>query len=453
MKAKVKTAVANAARSKSKDKPKKEKDVTSAHVSPTAAAYALFISFALLMVGMGMQGAVVGVRAELEGFSNLATGLIMTSYFVGLLIGAKLAVRSIAEVGHIRVFSALASMASAAALIHAIAVVPSVWISMRFLSGVCASGLYVVAESWLNDLATNETRGRLLGIYMIISMGGFATGTLLLDAADPRDLTLFIVSSVLVSLSLVPVALSTSSAPTIRLPQAMGILKLLKIVPTGVVSSFLVGTSHGALLGMGAVFATRKGLDPGQVALFMGAPMVGAVVSQFPIGLLSDRVSRRGLMMVIAAITSGTSFLLYLREPGGMEVVALMFLLGACSFPLYSLSIAYTNDWLEKDQIMAASSTLVFLNGMGAVAGPLLVIAGFGLFGANAFFVVLIGANGAIACYIAWRIASAEGPANGRRSWVPLSAVSTVFSIMAAGPRRIGITVPKTPSSRSSSGR
>lgn len=439
MKSKVKTAVASVAGSKGKDKPKKEKDVTSARVSPTAAASALFVSFALLMVGMGMQGALVGVRSELQGFSNLATGLIMTSYFVGLLIGAKLAVRSIAEVGHIRVFAALASMASAAALIHAIAVFPTVWIAMRFLSGVCASGLYVVAESWLNDLATNQTRGRLLAIYMIISMGGFATGTLLLDAADPRDLTLFIVSSVLISLSLVPVALSTSSAPTIRLPAAMGVVKLLKIVPTGVISSFLVGTSHGALLGMGAVFATRKGLDPGQVALFMGAPMIGAVVSQFPLGWLSDRVSRRALMMVLAAVASGTSFLLFLREPGGPEVVALMFGLGSCSFPLYSLSIAYTNDWLERDQIMAASSTLVFLNGMGAVAGPLLVIAGFGLFGANAFFVVLVGTNGAIAGYIAWRIASAEGPANGRRRFVPLSAVSTVVAIVAAAPKRIRI--------------
>ncbi len=419
----------------------RKKDVTSAQLSSTAAAYALFLSFALLMVGMGMQGALLGVRAELEGFSNISTGLIMTSYFAGLLVGSKLAVRSIAEVGHIRVFAALASMASAAALIHAVAIVPVIWISMRFLSGVCASGLYVVAESWLNDLATNETRGRLLAIYMIISMGGFAAGTLLLDVADPRDVTLFIVSSVLVSMSLVPVALSTSSAPSITLPDAMGIKKLLKTVPTGVISSFLVGTSHGALLGMGAVFATRQGLDPGQVALFMGAPMVGTVVSQFPLGMLSDRVSRRGLMMVIAAVAAGTSFVLFTLEPDGPGVIALMFLLGSCSFPLYSLSIAYTNDWLEKEQIMAASSTLVFLNGMGAVAGPLLVIGLFSVFGSGAFFMVLVGTHGAIACYIGWRILAHDGPSKGTRTWVPLSAVSTVVANIAARPKRIRIAV------------
>lgn len=396
-----------------------------------------------------MQGSLLGVRAELEGFSNLSTGLIMTSYFVGLLTGSKLAVRSIAEVGHIRVFAALASMASAAALIHVIAILPTVWIAMRFLSGVCAAGLYVVAESWLNGLATNNTRGRLLGIYMVISMGGFAVGTLLLNTSDPRGITLFAVSSVLVSLSLVPVALSSSSAPTISLPRGMGIRQLIGIVPTGVVSTFLTGTSHGALLGMGAVYATRKGLDAGQVAVFMAAPMIGAVLSQFPLGLLSDRISRRGLMMVIAITASGTASVLFLQEPRGWGVVALMFVLGACSFPLYSLSIAYTNDWLVQQQVMAASSTLVFLNGMGSIAGPLLVFAGFSLWGANAFFAVLIGTHGMIGCYIAWRIAFRDGPTANRRVWVPLSAVSTVVATVAAIPRRIrvpgAIPTPRRP--------
>lgn len=412
--------------------------VTSANVSPTAAASALFVSFALLMVGMGVQGALLGVRAELEQFANLWTGLIMTSYFAGLLIGAKLAVRSIAEVGHIRVFAALASMASAAALIHAVAIVPPIWIAMRFLSGVCASGLYVVAESWLNDLTTNATRGRLLAIYMIISMGGYAAGTMLLDTADPRGITLFVVSSVLVSLSLVPVALSSSPAPTISLPDPMGVFELLKTVPTGAISSFFVGSSHGALLGMGAVYATRKGLDPGQVALFMGAPMVGSVVSQFPLGLLSDRVSRRGLMAVVALVATGTAFMLFTQDPGSWTTVALMFMLGGCSFPLYSLGIAYTNDWLEHSQIMAASSTLVFLNGTGAVAGPLFVIGSFAAFGTDSFFLVLMATHGAIGVYIGWRILFRDAlPADRQRRWVALSSRSTIVANVIARPRRV----------------
>ncbi len=412
--------------------------VTSAHVSPTAAASALFVSFALLMVGMGVQGALLGVRAELEGFANLWTGLIMTAYFAGLLIGAKLAVRSIAEVGHIRVFAALASMASAAALIHAVAIVPGVWIAMRFLSGVCASGLYVVAESWLNDLATNATRGRLLAVYMIVSMGGLAGGTLLLDTADPRGITLFVVSSVLVSLAVVPVALSSAPAPSITLPTPMGVAQLLKTVPTGAISSFLVGASHGALLGMGAVYATRKGLDAGQVALFMGAPMIGSVVSQFPLGLLSDRVSRRGLMAVVALVASLTAFVLFTQDPGSWVAVGLMFVLGGCSFPLYSLGIAYTNDWLEQSQIMAASSTLVFLNGMGAVAGPLVVILSFALWGNDAFFLVLVCTHGAIAVYVTWRIIfRAALPTGSQRHWMALSSRSTVIANVIARPGRV----------------
>ena len=225
------------------------------------AAAALLLGFGILMVGNGLGGIVVGVRAELEGFDGVVTGLVMAAYFAGFLLGSRLSARLMGR-SDIRVFAALASMASTAALIHAIAIEPVVWVAARFLTGACMAGLYVVAESWLNDIATNATRGRLLASYMIVTMIAMAAGQLLLDTADPTGLTLFVVASVLVSLSLVPISLSTTSAPPVIVPEAMSMQELVGLVPTGVVSIIGSGMTAGAVMGLGAVYAARKDSMP-----------------------------------------------------------------------------------------------------------------------------------------------------------------------------------------------
>jgi len=250
-----------------------------------AATWALFTGICLLAIGNGLQGSVLGIRSEIEGFSTLAIGMVMTFYFVGFLAGSSAATKALTSVGHIRVFAALASLASTAALVHAIAIHPVTWAMMRFTTGLCMAGLYVVAESWINDLATNKSRGRLLAIYMVVTMGGYGAGQLLLNVASPEGFELFVVSSVLISLSLVPVSLSAKSSPPASVPEAMPFKKLLSIVPTGIAVALCVGSAHGTLIGMGAVYAARSGLDPSQVAIFVAAPMIGGLVLQLPIGL------------------------------------------------------------------------------------------------------------------------------------------------------------------------
>jgi len=317
-------------------------------VSAASAASALLFGMALLMVGNALGGSVIGIRAELESFNGIATGAIMAAYFGGFLVGSRVALRLLGSVGHVRVFAALASLASTVALVQAIAVYPVVWGPARFITGGCMAGLYVVAESWLNDIATPETRGRILAAYMVVSMGGIAIGQALLVTASPLDVTLFIVASVLISMAVLPISLSTTSAPPITTPEPMSLRELIRTVPTGTVSMFLVGTSAGVLFGMGAVFATRSGFTSNETALFLFAPIAGAVVFQFPLGVLSDRVPRRGLLAVVSLSAAFVALLMTILDPTSLLGTAVMLALGGLMFPLYSLAIAYTNDWIPN---------------------------------------------------------------------------------------------------------
>lgn len=417
---------------------------------PLAATWALFLGLGLVMVGNGLQGALVGLRTTQEGFGTGVGGVIMAAYFAGFLVGSRFAARAISDVGHIRVFAALASIASIAALVHALAVTPWSWTAMRFVTGLCMAGLYVVVESWLNDLASNQTRGRYLAAYMVVSMGGLGVGNTLLGTADPSGFELFAVASVLVSAALVPVTLSAaSSPPPIPAYAPMPVRALLRRAPVGVVVAVFVGMSHGVLLGLGAVYAGTVGLDPGQVALFVSIPILGSVVLQWPIGLASDRFSRRAVILVVALTAAGSAAMLLVVDQTGSGWLTLagMFVLGGCSFPLYSLTIAYTNDWLTHEHRVGASTTLVTVNGIGAVVGPLVAGALMDSAGPELFFVALIATHGTIATYLAYRILFRRPPPiDPEESWEPLPPRGS--PLVGDLPGRAGDPDPGGPDSR-----
>ena len=406
-------------------------------VNPAAASWALFTGIALVMVANGLHGSLLGVRSELEGFSTPISGTIMAAYFVGFLIGGRSATKALTLVGHIRVFAALASMVSAAALVHALAVHPLSWLAMRFATGLCMAGLYVVAESWINDLATNATRGRMLAIYMVVTMGGMAGGQFLLNVADPSGPDLFLLASILVSLSLVPVVLSARGTPPTVVPEPMSIRELVGEVPTGVTVSFLIGVAQGALVGMGAFYATRAGLSPARVSIFMGAPLAGGFLLQWPVGSLSDRLPRRGLMLAVALTATMVSAALLVLPDGGPLAVLAMFALGGLSFPLYSLAIAYTNDWIRPEQVVGASAALVTMTGFGAILGPLLASGFILALGNRMYFLALVLAHGAIALYLTWRVAFRDPlPQERQGPFVPVPARASAMAMVVVGRRR-----------------
>lgn len=399
------------------------------------ASWALFAGIAFLTLGNGLQGTVIGVRASLEGFNTVATGLVFSAYYVGFLLGSSVAPTTLARVGHIRVFAALASSVSAAVLLHAVFVQVGTWIAIRLLVGFCAAGLYVTSESWLNDRATNETRGRLLAVYFLVLMGGMGSGQLLLNAADPLGFELFVLASVLVSLAAVPISLTAKPAPAIPPLTRVPFRRLLHQVPLGFVGSIGTGFTHGALFTLAAVYGTTIGLTQGEISGFMAAIFLGAVLFQIPLGHLSDHGDRRLAIAVTAAVASALSLLgaVTLEEPG-LGHLALMVGIGATAVPLHSMILAHANDYLAPEERTGASARLVFTAGAGAVFGPLVGSSAMDVVGPEGFFWTLGIALGAVSAYALYRITRRRAVSPDQRvHHEPLPARSTPFAAGLSG--------------------
>lgn len=407
-------------------------------VKPVVAARGLLVGIAFLMTGNGLQNSLIGVRASNEGFGIVTTGLVMTCYYVGFFVGGIYVERLIRLVGHIRVFAALASLASGAVLLHALVVFPVTWGLTRFVSGMSIAGLVVVAESWLNDMSTNATRGKILGMYMIATMGGMTIGQFALRTGDVNGFGLFVFSSLLVSVSLIPVTLSASSNPPLSVPEALPTKELARKVPTGLIAAFWVGASAGVLLGLGSVYAVASGLPEGNLELFLAAPLLGSIVVQWPIGWISDRIGRRSVMWWVSATGTAICVLLGLFAPQSWLLIVLMFFLGGTSFSLYSLTMAYTADWLPQNQLTAASASLVKVNGIGAMAGPLLVSPVMAITSPQSFFWALAVTHGFIVCYLSWRVVYRDPvPRERQRVFrVYPARASAVASYLMGRPRR-----------------
>lgn len=352
--------------------------------------WALFIGVALLMLGNGLQGTLIGLRAGLENFGTATTGIVMSGYFIGLLLGSVVTPHLISKVGHIRVFAALASVSSTVLLLFAVFVNPYAWFVMRVLTGACFAGLYVVAESWLNDAATNETRGKILSVYMIVSFAFVGFGQLLLNIADPGGFILFIVVSALVSLALVPISLADTKAPEVTQRRNVGIADLYRMSPLAVVACFINGVGQGAFFGMGAVYADLLDLSLAKVSILLGLPFIGVVFAQFPIGQISDVFDRRKVLVAIALVTACVAVLCLPASRHSFPALAVTFtVFGALALPLYSLAIAHANDHLDHDQMLGASATLVLLFGIGSSLGPVTAGAVMNQMGADGYFIFM----------------------------------------------------------------
>ena len=364
---------------------------------------ALLLGFGILMLGDGLQGTLLAIRADLEGFSTTVTGLIMSTFYIGFLLGSILTPKLTQQVGHIRVFAALSALASAAILLHALFIDVSVWIALRFLSGFCFAGLYIVAESWLNDRATNETRGKLLSLYMIVTYAGVGGGQLLLNLASPSEFPLFILTSVLISVAVVPLLLSAGSPPKYQESVNISLVAVYRLSPLGIVSMFSVGLVTAAFFALGPIYGQRIGLDVEYISYFMTAAVVGTVILQAPIGILSDRFDRRLVLTITTLLTALAAVLcVFASQVSTIMLLLAVALFGGLALPLYSVCIAYTNDHLNPNQMIAASGALVLTSGLGAVVGPVLIASVMEHYGEQGMFwaiAALHAGTGLFACY------------------------------------------------------
>ena len=395
-------------------------------------SWALLFGMFLLMLGNGLQGTLLGVRGSIEGMSPQTMSWVMTGYFVGFLFGSQLTPNMIRRVGHVRVFAALGSLVSACLILYAAWTNPYFWFLLRIIVGFCFSGIYVVAESWLNDSSSNETRGQTLSAYLIVQMMGIVLAQAVLNFADPSGYMLFIIISVVVSLSFAPILLSVSPAPQFQTSKRMTLSQLWSISPLGVVGQFFLGAIFAALFGMASVYGTERGLTVKDISLFVAAIYFGGMILQYPIGWVSDRMDRRVLIFIVCSIGTFFSFAANLSD-SYIWLLIVAFIIGGVSNPLYSLYIAYTNDYLEHDDMASASGGLIFLTGIGAIFGPSIVGWLLDAYGAASYFWFIGSVMAIMGIYALYRMTQTSSTAvEDTSAYAPITPTSTPVAMELA---------------------
>jgi MFS family permease len=396
-----------------------------------ATSWPLLTGVMLLMVGNGVQGTLLGIRGAIEGFTTFEMSVVMSAYFLGFLGGSRLAPAMIRQVGHVRVFAALGSLISAAMVLYPVMVDWTAWTGLRVLIGFCFAGIYITAESWLNNSATNETRGQALSLYMIVQMIGIISAQALLNAGDPSGFLLFIIPSVLVSLAFTPILLAATPAPMFEATRRLPYRTLFRLSPLACIGMGLTGGVYSAMFAMAAVWGTLAGLSVAQISIFVGAMYGGGLVFQYPIGWVSDRVDRRRLILLLAAVGAVAMAIPAFLPVPFLGLVALSVALGGIVNPIYSLLIAHANDFLTSEDMASASAGLLFINGLGAIAGPLVTGWLMGYFGPPGFFLFIAVLLGLLAGYAAWRTTrrAAPDPAD----TAAFAALTPTASVLAVG--------------------
>ena len=406
-------------------------------------SWALFTGYFVLMIAHGFQGNLLGVRSVIEEFNFIATGAMMSGYFVGYFTGANTIPKLVGKVGHIRVFAAFASMASLSILVHAIFVDPLIWTLARFVTGFSIVAIFIVMESWLNDRANNRTRGQLLSIYMFITLIAVALGTLLLNFSSPEKYEPFILVSLLLSLALIPILLTKRKPPKFKKLGFIDIKGLYKISPLGTFSMFCTGLIHAALFSLGAVYAASMNFSIFEISLLLFLITISGGIFQWPIGYYSDKSDRRIIIIFCTFAASIFCFLSIVAAGGSLENMYLATSIGidktmffvyvtlyaGMALPMFTLNLAYVNDYIPKEKFVAAGGGMQIIFGMGAMSGPILCSVIMNKFGTNGFFIHLLIFHLIIGVFGLYRITKRTYEDNPESTFTPLPRNITPLGI------------------------
>jgi MFS family permease len=415
-------------------------------------SWALFTGFGIIVISHGFQGNLLGIRSVIENFNFIATGTIMSSYFVGFFIGATMVPKLVTKVGHIRVFAAFASMASLSSLIHIVFVDPYVWIVARFLTGFSMIGIFIIVESWLNDRANNKTRGKVLSLYMLITYAGMALGNFLLNISDPRQYEPFILISLLFSIALIPILLTKRKPPKFKKTSSIKIKELFRISPFGSVSMFCTGFILAPIFSLLSVYAITMKLTIFETSLLLVGVMLAGAFFQWPIGSLSDKYDRRKIIIgssIIAVIfalsailvsgignslpnlfmESTVSFNYFSTTIDKSKLFVFLILFAGVTLPLFSLNLALVNDYIPKEKFVAAGGGLNIIFGLGAMAGPVMCSTLMHFLGPNGFFVHILIFLFTIIIFGFYRLHQREIENNPESTFTPLPTSITPLGI------------------------
>lgn len=371
----------------------------------------LLLAVLLLELGSALQGVLIPIRGELAGFPTAIIGSLGTVYYIGFVAGCVLLPRTVRRFGHIRSFSALAAIAASTALLHALFVTPWAWLPFRMVIGLCFAGLFMVIESWLNERATPQTRGRILSVYMVATWIGVIGGKMLFSLATADAFDLFALAAIAVALSLVPIALTTGVVPAIPQPSRMTVQALYRIAPVGFLGCIAIGLANGAFWTFAPLFAQARSSSSLGVSLFLSACVLGGALSQWPIGRFSDHIDRRWVIVGVC-LTSAAAGTLLAFEAEASDIILLILagFFGASALSIYSLCVAHANDRADPATFVDVSSHLLLAFGIGAIIGPFLAGLLISQFGIVSLFVFTSGIHSVLALFVLVRIKVVASP-------------------------------------------
>ncbi|WP_417685217.1 MFS transporter [Roseibium sp.] len=370
-----------------------------------ASVSALLISVAFLVLGHGLQSTLLPLVAEQANFSNLAIGAISSAYYIGMVLGCLGSPHVIMRAGHIRAFAALVSLMSAAAILHPIMTDPISWFVIRAISGFCLAGFYMIVESWLNESATNETRGAVMSIYVVVLFAFLMVGQVSISAMDINSFIPFAVASVTVSLAVIPVALTTANQPAPITLVRFRPIKLYQNSPAALVGALLIGVANGALWSLTPLYGSAIGLSTNESAFYAAAVIAGGVLSQWPVGRLSDRIDRRLVMMMLASSTAVVSLVIAILAPQDFgPAVAFALLVGICSQPGYAIAVSHAFDYADPEDFVETSSGLLLAFGIGSVVGPFIASVLMGPAGPSGLYYLVTVVNVLLVAFLVTRV-------------------------------------------------
>ena len=376
--------------------------------------FALFLSTAFLLAGGGMQGVLLPVRGQLEGFSASQIGYIGAGWAIGFTIGCIIVPRLVRRVGHVRTFAALAAILATVILLNGMIIEAYTWIVLRALAGFCFSGSYMIIESWLNERISDENRGSMFSIYLVISQSAFMVGQYLLAIADPATETLFMVGAILYSLAVLPTALSKAQSPAPLTQVNIDLFDMFKNSPSAFVGALVAGVLSSSFVSFAPVFGVAEGMSTANIANMMASVMFGAVIFQYPLGKLSDMMDRRFVMVGLSLLGAVAGFLISTLPVNGAQpslvFFGVMVVLGGFVFPIYGLVTAHANDHAQPEDFVKISSSLLILYGMGNIIGPLVTGPMMEAFGNYALFQMIGAAHFLLAIHMSYRITRREAP-------------------------------------------
>ncbi|MBB3149390.1 MFS family permease [Phyllobacterium trifolii] len=335
--------------------------------------FALLCGTSFLVMASGLHGLLLPLRGGAEGFSTTSLGLLGTAWAGGFIASCLLAPRLVRRVGHVRAFSAFASIAAIVALLTGILVDSTAWIVLRALTGFAMAGSYMVIESWLNERATNANRGQIFGLYMVVNFGSITVGQMMIGFGDVHTGTFFMMSGILFCLALIPTAISTASSPKPLTEVQLDLKALYRNSPVAFLGCILIGIANGAFGTLGAVYGAATGISTTEIALMMSASVMGGALMQIPVGRMSDRTDRRYVLAIVGGAAAAIGLLIFLIAPHhAYAILAMTAIYGGLAYTLYPVAVAHANDFSDQQSFVKVTSGLLLLYGFGTMIGPIL---------------------------------------------------------------------------------